>query len=531
VLIGITANMGFRRSAFEAAGGFDEQFDYGSDTDFGWQLNRSGTPLLCADTAWMGMRWGDTARSFSRARSYGRATVRLLRKHPGRAPAYLRLYPDLAAYPLWILGMVAALLLGLWAWWIPVLWLGVLGVPLLKNARHGQLGAFLVMKLYRALVTLVALVRAPLPPHAPVLVIPRNDENPYLGRLDEGLREAGVEVAYLPARSFRGASLLVMGLPLSLCWRRLRGLRVVHLHWTYGFSVPWAPRSVPLLRRVPWWVFILTIRLSRAVGVRWVYSAHNVLPHRPVFNDDVAARRFLLTHVDGLITLSPAGAEVLASTFSVPLPPATFIPEGPPAVLPGPGRDAARARWGVSAAQQALVMLGHLDEYKRADFVLSSLLDLKDPPPIVLILAGRVAGAAYRERLQALAAAVRGTGIDVVLEDRQLTDEELGSLLQAADGAIFAFSSMMNSTSLRMAAAAGASVIASDLPTFAHIPGLLRFDPTDGASLRAALRSATTATTEEREERRRSLARWLETPSWAAVGQATRAVYERVLRG
>ena len=529
VFIGITANMGFRRSAFDAAGGFDERFDYGSDTDFGWQLNDAGTPLLCADTAWMGMKWGDTSRSFSRQRSYGRATVKLLRKHPRRAPKYFRLYPDLVAYPLWVMGMALALPLALAFWWIPVIWMGFLAVPILKNIRHGQLGAFMATKLYRAVVTIGAILRAPIPAHEPVLFIPRNEENPYLGHLERGLKHAGVEVALLPKRSFRGASLLALSLPLSLLWRRVRGLKVVHLHWTYGFSYPWAPRSVPLLRRIPRVLFALTILSSRAVGVRWVYSAHNVLPHRPVFDDDVAARKFLLTHLDGLITLTPAGAALLATTFDIPLPRTTFIPEGPPTVPPGPGRAVARGRWGISGDRHALVMFGHLDEYKRADFVLDSLLELTSPPPLSVVLAGSVSSSRYKEGLEQRASALREVGIDVILDIRQLSDDDIGSLLEAADGAIFAFSSMMNSTSLRMAASAGAAVIASDLPAFATIPGLIRFDPASATGLCAAVREAATATAESAATRRAALATWLASPSWDEVGWQTRGVYHEAM--
>jgi GT2 family glycosyltransferase len=37
-----TLNFAFCRSAYDAVGGFDETFDYGSDVDFTWRLNDSG---------------------------------------------------------------------------------------------------------------------------------------------------------------------------------------------------------------------------------------------------------------------------------------------------------------------------------------------------------------------------------------------------------------------------------------------------------------------------------------------------------
>jgi len=529
VLIGITANMGVRRQAFDAINGFDEQFDYTSDTDFGWRLEDSGTPLLCADTARMAMQWGSTTRNLRRARYYGQGSVRLIRKHPNRARAYFHLYPDLLAYPLWVLGLIPALVLGLWLWWFPVFWLTLLSVAIVKNIRHGQLGVFLVMKLYRSLAVIGATLRSLLPVHQPVIFIPHNDENPYLDQLKAALQAAGVGVALHRNRNSVSAAASPLLLPLSLCWRRICGLKLVHIHWTYGFKVSWIPRSAPLLRKIPRHQFSLTILLSRAVGLKWVYSAHNLLPHRPVFDDDGEARKFLITHIDGLITLTEEGVNLLREMLNLPTLQATCIPEGPPTLPPGLGRSKSRERWGIGQDRWALIMFGHLDEYKRVDFVLESLLTLQVSHPLVLVLAGTVANEAYREQLDHLARAVRQEGIEVILENRFLSEEDIGSLLEAADGAIFAFSSIMNSTSLRMASSSGAAIVAADLPALASIPGIIRFDPWSKLELGGAVIEAMNLSEDQMNIRREELQSWLSSPSWDEVGRETRRVYEAVL--
>jgi GT2 family glycosyltransferase len=120
-----TINMAFRRTAFEAIGGFDESFDYGSDIDFSWRLRRQGIPIRYVPAAVVVHDWGDRTRQNRRARQYGRARARLYRKHPGRIPHMLRADPIVAAYPVFLLGLPLMLR---WRWY-PLL----LALPLWRN--------------------------------------------------------------------------------------------------------------------------------------------------------------------------------------------------------------------------------------------------------------------------------------------------------------------------------------------------------------------------------------------------------------
>lgn len=123
-----TINMAFRRTAFDAIGGFDESFEYGSDIDFSWRLTRAGIPIRYVPAAVVVHDWGDRTRQNRRARQYGRARAHLYRKHPGRIPHMLRADPIVAAYPVFLLGLPLMLR---WRWY-PLL----LALPLWRNRRQ-----------------------------------------------------------------------------------------------------------------------------------------------------------------------------------------------------------------------------------------------------------------------------------------------------------------------------------------------------------------------------------------------------------
>lgn len=104
-----TINMAFRRSAFDAVGGFDERFEYGSDIDFSWRLVDAGFRIRCVAGAVVAHDWGTPGRQLKRGYRYGRARARLYRKHLGRLPAAPRTDPMVVVYPLFLLGLPIAL--------------------------------------------------------------------------------------------------------------------------------------------------------------------------------------------------------------------------------------------------------------------------------------------------------------------------------------------------------------------------------------------------------------------------------------
>jgi len=79
---GLGANLGVRRQAFEAVGGFDETLEVGEDIDLCWRLQLAGFRFAPAPGAVVAKREPPDARRVLRtAWAYGRCGPRLYRRH------------------------------------------------------------------------------------------------------------------------------------------------------------------------------------------------------------------------------------------------------------------------------------------------------------------------------------------------------------------------------------------------------------------------------------------------------------------
>lgn len=100
-----SGNLAFRREAFDLVAGFDEGFAYGSDVDFSWRLTDAGYRLRSVPEAIIRHDWGSDWRQLRRSYMYGKARMRLYRKHRTRWRKVLRHDPMLIIYPAFLLGL------------------------------------------------------------------------------------------------------------------------------------------------------------------------------------------------------------------------------------------------------------------------------------------------------------------------------------------------------------------------------------------------------------------------------------------
>jgi glycosyltransferase involved in cell wall biosynthesis len=344
-----------------------------------------------------------------------------------------------------------------------------------------------------------------------VVAFPR-DRNPYQELLYAQMRALGDDVRYA-GEATRSRSLNLLLAPLELVALRLRGFRVFHLHWTFGFSFS-GLASLPGSRRLGRIWFSVVLRAVRALGMRLVWTAHNLLPHDPVFDDDVAARRMLVAASDLVIAHSEQTLGALADLGARPRR-AAVIGVGPtaPAGIEAIGPPAPHA-------PRRVVFVGRVAAYKGVEDLMEALsaLSALDVP-----IHCRIAGACADPELSAaLRQAADGLDGTVSLELGFVEDEALIALLADTDAVVLPFRRVTTSSSVTLAFAAGRPAIVPDVPELQDLPGEPTFRyPPGVAGLTGALRAVALASDDELSERARAARAASRSRSWAAIARET----------
>lgn len=526
VISAATGNLAFTRELVERIGSFDERFAYGSDTDLTLRATEAGVEIHYIRAAEVVLDFGPRALSFRRSFRYGRGRSRMLRLHPHRIGAQLRQEPDWLVYPVYLLGVIPALALGIITSPLVVLaYTALLMIPLLRHRTYAAPGSIVVDHLIRGTGVLAEMffsfIRA-----APTVVHYPNEPGPYQSPLNAALAKVQVRSEVL-RRATSSQSLNLVLLPLTLASARLRGTRIWHLHWTWGF-LPGIPLPQFGRRLCRAWFGVL-LRIARMLGLRIVWTAHNLLPHQPVFDDDNAARRTLLAAADAIVVHHESTADELFRRFGK-TPQAIVIRQGPPPLPPLPTRDAARAKLGVSSGRFVLLAYGRVAHYKGLDTLISAVgrLSAASRERLAVRIIGQPDPINLGPELESIA-----VGIDQVVwtfDFHTFSDERLAEELAAADLAIFPFRSIANSGSLVTALSVGLPSLIADHPSLRGYGGLgvSRYGPPEDASALAKALEEFLARSPDELFNARASAR-LEIGDWAVTAKAHRELYAQLL--
>jgi glycosyltransferase involved in cell wall biosynthesis len=356
-------------------------------------------------------------------------------------------------------------------------------------------------------------------PSLSVLVTP-HDRVPYQELLYRDVAAAGVRVRYAEGPTPSQTLNLALA-PLMLAWWRLRGFRILHIHWVFQFSLPWARRARWARQFMEWW-FTLYLFVARLLGYEIIWTAHDLLPFDPVFANDVRARTHLLSKVKIVIALSEATAQELRELGARRV---VVIPHGPfaspyPVTLT---RDQARASFGVDVSDVVVSLIGRIEPYKGADILLEAAGQLPSTSRIKVLLAGACSDAAYRDELVRLAARA-GSRVTVSLE--WIPDDHVARYLQATDVAVFPFRTITNSGSVIMAQSFGLPVVITNLASLRDIPedAAIRFEPGVENLLAALVEAEGLSETRYRAMSAAALA-WSVSSDWTEIAHATVQAY------
>lgn len=355
-----------------------------------------------------------------------------------------------------------------------------------------------------------------------VLAAPK-DENPYQQFLYDAVGSLGATVAYETGPT-RSQTCNVLLAPAMLVRRRVEGFRILHIHWLFQFALPWARRAGWSRLAMQWW-FRFYLWVAHAIGMRIVWTAHDLVPHEPVFSDNRVARDNLISRADAVIALVPAGAAALSALGAHDV---TVIPFGSyaepyPVTL---GREEARKQIGVDPDDDVMLLIGKIEPYKGADLLLDAAARLDDSPARVVV-AGACPDPDYARCLAELAARA---GSRAVLRLERIPDDEMAWYLVAADFGVFPFRAVSNSSSILLAESFGLPVVIPDLESLADVPeqAAIRYAP-GGDGLLAALRRACLLGHEDRQAMGKAAHERAHATEWESVARMHVDLYERLL--
>ncbi|MCX6508555.1 MAG: glycosyltransferase [Actinobacteria bacterium] len=360
-----------------------------------------------------------------------------------------------------------------------------------------------------------------------VLHYPR-DRNPYGDRLNEALEAEGVKTGYLE-KLFPSATLDLFVLPFrSLLMRS--DIDVVHIHWLFYFAPLWI-RGRVTRRLMRMWLGFWLWSLRRA-GVKIAWTAHNFLPHQPIFDDDRAARRLLVRYSDIVIAFDRSTARRIEDEFGG---------ESVHVVLPAAesptrfNRETARLSLGLTPDEHLIVLLGTIAPYKGTDQAFRVLIEWADHNPekaqrVRVVVAGALSDPTTRIEIQQLVTDLRTKHVAVETYFDRISDEELDKYYAAADATFLLFRNITNSSSLANALAAGTPVIVNSFPSLEHFKSDATLVVSNHAEAVEALIKVLSWSEAERTAARAAALEWASTRTWRAVGQETAALYREALR-
>jgi glycosyltransferase involved in cell wall biosynthesis len=338
--------------------------------------------------------------------------------------------------------------------------------------------------------------------------------NPYGELLANAVRAQGIEVV-----AGEGPRRFPV-LPLVFAWLRARRPGVLHLHWPHRYLRP-RYRSASLAR----WVTTFELRLLRRMGVRIVWTIHNVGAHDggrsgAELRGQVAiagACHAIICHCEAARTLAADAWGLDAATRAR----MHVIPHGNYAgVYPDRyRREAAREELGLAPEERVFLFLGQVRPYKGV-LELIEVFRTVERAGVRLVVAGQVERRALTEELRA---AAEGDP-RISLRPGRVKDRRMQLFLRSADVMVLPYRDVLTSGSAVLGMTFGLPIIA---PRIGCLPETLEgcsilYDPDAPDGLRAALEEASGADLGALSERAAATAATLD---WGPIGARTAALY------
>lgn len=520
-----TANLGFTRKLFDSIGGFDERYFYTSDIDFAIRSKSAGFVCRSVQAAGMAMNWGPLRLNSRRSWRYGRGWLRLMSYHPSKRWWLIKHSPYRVVYAAWVLAAPIALfapVIDAYGLVFTALWLSFPPVMIINNRKLPSPASAFIDHVIGGAAVLVGALKLAVGELEPMRLVPR-DESPYIQGLQSALGEIGIPVVQSHQLT-PSHSLNVLLEPLRLIGARLRGNRIIHIHWTYPFRLP-GGKFGRGFAQIWFYIYIIT---ARANGLKIVWTMHNRLPHERVFLNDLKAQKFLASRAMGIIALTESSAQIIASQY---LRKDVEVIPHPAILLPIPSANKIQNQTLKAPSEQKVFStFGLLRKYKNVEMLINIAGQVSGSAKI------RIAGLPSPEYGDLLARHINSAklaGGNVEAKFAYLSEQELADFLDSSDFAVFTFHEITNSGSVMTALATGLPCIIPNHQSLNQIPtsAVIRFDLEKGENgLREALLSAASMTELEYQAMSDAAQKFAKEYSWLEVARSHNSLFRRLIR-
>jgi glycosyltransferase involved in cell wall biosynthesis len=345
------------------------------------------------------------------------------------------------------------------------------------------------------------------------------DANPYQELLYEAIRATGVDcrVVYVQRHAHLGPIPFLVQVTIA----RLRGYRLLHLHWPQ-FALY---RGARLLPRLSLLNARLHLRWLRALGIRLVWTVHNAVPHEPETADDIAVSRLLARDAAHKIVHGENAIEELAAIGADTLR-LSVIPHGAySGTYPEADRTESRRTLDLPEGARIVMFFGQIRPYKGLEDLIpawdeATAGDWVGTVPFLLI-AGRCDDDAERARLTHQLAARTGR-----FDAGYTPHEHVPLYFAAADVVVLPFRQVTTSGSAVLALSLRRPIVAPRLGALRDLPQDVGFLYERG-DLATALAQALSATPQELAEQGEAARRYADSLSWDRIAAATLDVYRQ----
>jgi len=325
----------------------------------------------------------------------------------------------------------------------------------------------------------------------------------------------------------------------------------IHVSWTQGYFIPYwravIRQGVPDVIHLQWQdqlffgrtlvqtvvrtvQFFLEMGVLRALGVKFVWTVHNLRNHRRRYLAwEAFASRRLARWVEEVVvhcrTIQPEVAEYLGIPGDKISPVVhgnyqNWYPEGP-------GRAEARRALALPEEARIFLYFGKIVAYKGVEKLVRIFRELEGPD-LRLVVAGRPETAQLQQRISAAA----GEDSRILQRYSYLEDEQLVQYLQACDLTVLPYRDILVSGSVILSASLGRPFIAPGLGCLKEFPaaGRILFQHGEEQGLAWALRRAAALPAEALDDMGAALQDYAADLIWEKAARQLKAIYLKAMK-